>query len=65
MASLIKPPEKSIRDLIRCFVKSIAKAQKVRVTINVYWHEGKYFTEEFDGRKGNETHSCRFNKAVG
>lgn len=43
-------PLPSMENLISYFVDWIAKNMMARVTINVYWHDGKHFTEEVDGR---------------
>jgi len=49
MSKLFIPPP-SMENLISYFVEWIAKNMRARVTINVYWHDGKHFTEESDGR---------------
>jgi len=50
MSKLFIPPP-SMENLISYFVEWIAKNMGARVTINVYWHDGKHFTEESDGRR--------------
>ena len=57
MAKLFTPPP-SMEDLISYLVEWIAKNMGAKVTINVYFHEGKSFTEEADGRPNVRISTC-------